>query len=63
MGSGDDVESVTRSDVGFISWEESSDLKKSRVSKTSSDHNSTTNDSIKGMSGTIFSEINDPNGR
>nr|AQM55938.1 MRLK3 [Malus domestica] len=63
MGGGDDIESVTGSDVGFISWEESSELKKSRVSKTSSDHNSTTNESIKGMSGTVFSEINDPNGR
>ncbi|CAN6571897.1 unnamed protein product [Malus baccata var. baccata] len=63
MGGGDDIGSVTGSDVGFISWEESSELKKSRVSKTSSDHNSTTNESIKGMSGTVFSEINDPNGR
>ncbi|KAM2858858.1 hypothetical protein COP2_024347 [Malus domestica] len=61
MGGGDDIESVTGSDVGFISWEESSEL--NRVSKTSSDHNSTTNESIKGMSGTVFSEINDPNGR
>ncbi|KAI5312396.1 hypothetical protein L3X38_041569 [Prunus dulcis] len=49
---------------GSFGWEDSSsELKVSRVAKSSSDHNSSTNESMKGMSGTVFSEINDPNGR
>ncbi|KAH0969037.1 hypothetical protein GBA52_029101 [Prunus armeniaca] len=64
---GEDEESLmsAASDAGFsCSWEDSSsELKVSRVTKSSSDHNSSTNESMKGMSGTVFSEINDPNGR
>ncbi|XP_034227619.1 receptor-like protein kinase FERONIA [Prunus dulcis] len=64
---GEDEESLmnAESDAGLsCSWEDSSsELKVSRVAKSSSDHNSSTNESMKGMSGTVFSEINDPNGR
>ncbi|XP_021800893.1 LOW QUALITY PROTEIN: receptor-like protein kinase FERONIA [Prunus avium] len=64
---GEDEESLMNaaSDAGFsCSWEDSSsELKVSRVTNSSSDHNSSTNESMKGMSGTVFSEINDPNGR
>ncbi|KAL6288946.1 hypothetical protein ACE6H2_006456 [Prunus campanulata] len=64
---GEDEESLKNaaSDAGFSCSQEdlSSELKVSRVTKSSSDHNSSTNESIKGMSGTVFSEINDPNGR
>ncbi|KAL6136647.1 hypothetical protein ACLB2K_061942 [Fragaria x ananassa] len=42
------------------SWEYSSDSKNSRTTKTSSGDMSTTNASIRGMSGTVFSEIKDP---
>ncbi|XP_021817138.1 receptor-like protein kinase FERONIA [Prunus avium] len=57
---------MNESDGGFSSnWTESSDSKNSsRVTNTSSDQScSTTNNSIKGMSGTVFSEIKDPSGR
>lgn len=61
----DDVWLKSESDAGFIScsWEDSSEMKESRVTKPSSQHNSSTNESMKGMSGTVFSEINDPSGR
>ncbi|XP_008230911.1 PREDICTED: receptor-like protein kinase FERONIA [Prunus mume] len=57
---------MNESDGGFSSsWTESSDSKNSsRVTNMSSDQScSTTNNSIKGMSGTVFSEIKDPSGR
>ncbi|GMN71587.1 hypothetical protein TIFTF001_055549 [Ficus carica] len=42
----------------------SSELKSSGVTRiSSSEQGSTTNESIKGMSGAVFSEINDPKGR
>ncbi|KAK9924868.1 hypothetical protein M0R45_033215 [Rubus argutus] len=54
------------SDSGIsCSWEGSSVFKNSRTTKSSSstEQTSTTNKSIKGMSGTVFSEIKDPTGR
>ncbi|BFG26511.1 hypothetical protein CerSpe_127850 [Prunus speciosa] len=57
---------MNESDGGFSSsWTESSDSKNSsRVTNTSSDQScSTTNNSIQGMSGTVFSETKDPSGR
>ncbi|KAK9924881.1 hypothetical protein M0R45_033227 [Rubus argutus] len=60
----DEVPIMNSSDVVFSGiWEESSGSN-SRVTKTSSsDQNSTASESIKGLSGTVFSEIYDPNGR
>ncbi|KAL6143625.1 hypothetical protein ACLB2K_054320 [Fragaria x ananassa] len=64
-----DVDMEGEDEVAFIkgndhgtscSWEYSSDSKNSRTTKTSSGKLSTTNESIRGMSGTIFSEIKDP---
>ncbi|XP_008231020.2 PREDICTED: LOW QUALITY PROTEIN: receptor-like protein kinase FERONIA [Prunus mume] len=57
---------MNESDGGFSSnWTDSSDSKNSsRMTNTSSDQScSTTNNSIKRMSGTVFSEIKDPSGR
>ncbi|KAF3444883.1 hypothetical protein FNV43_RR14576 [Rhamnella rubrinervis] len=46
------------------SWEDTATLKSSRETKTSSSgQSSDTNNSNKGMSRTVFSEINDPKGR
>ncbi|KAM5581161.1 hypothetical protein ABKV19_010400 [Rosa sericea] len=58
----DEVALMKGNDAGMsCSWEYSSDSKNSRTTKTSSDEQiSTTNESMKGMSGTIFSEIKDP---
>ncbi|GMN25556.1 hypothetical protein TIFTF001_050381 [Ficus carica] len=59
------MKSSNNSDVTFSSsWEDMSGLKISGMSKmSSSELGSTTNESIKGTSGTVFSEINDPKGR
>ncbi|KAL6136646.1 hypothetical protein ACLB2K_061941 [Fragaria x ananassa] len=61
----DEVPLVNDSDERFSGiWADSSSSKNSRVTKTSSsDQNSSTSESIKGLSGTVFSEIYDPNGR
>ncbi|KAL6143627.1 hypothetical protein ACLB2K_054322 [Fragaria x ananassa] len=57
----DEVAFMKGNDAGIsCSWEYSSDSKNSRTTKTSSGDMSTTNASIRGMSGTIFSEIKDP---
>ena len=46
------------------SWEDTSELKSSKETKTSSSEQSNdTNHSNKGLSGTVFSEIKDPKGR
>ncbi|KAM5581162.1 receptor-like protein kinase FERONIA [Rosa sericea] len=61
----DEASMLNDSDAGFSgTWEDSSGSKNSRVTKTSSSYqNSSASDSIKGLSGTVFSEIYDPNGR
>ncbi|KAM5581226.1 receptor-like protein kinase FERONIA [Rosa sericea] len=61
----DEASVLNDSDAGFSgTWEDSSGSKNSRVTKTSSSYqNSGASDSIKGLSGTVFSEIYDPNGR
>lgn len=61
----DEVPLVNDSDERFSGiWADSSSSKNSKVTKTSSsDQNSSTSESIKGLSGTVFSEIYDPNGR
>ncbi|KAH7532753.1 hypothetical protein FEM48_Zijuj04G0055600 [Ziziphus jujuba var. spinosa] len=41
-------------------WEHTSELKSGATKTTSSEHSSETNQYIKGMSGTVFSEINNP---
>ncbi|KAK9924877.1 hypothetical protein M0R45_033224 [Rubus argutus] len=64
-----DIEKMGEDEVAFIndstcSWEDSSGSKNSRTTKSdSSEKVSTTNESIKGMSGKVFSQINDPTGR
>ncbi|XP_062000507.1 receptor-like protein kinase FERONIA [Rosa rugosa] len=60
----DEASLVNDSDAGFSgTWEDSSGSKNSKMTETSTSYqNSSASDSIKGLSGTVFSEI-DPNGR
>ncbi|PRQ53327.1 putative protein kinase RLK-Pelle-CrRLK1L-1 family [Rosa chinensis] len=61
----DEASMLNDSDAGFSgTWGDSLGSNNSRVTKTSSSYqNSSASDSIKGLSGTIFSEIYEPNGR
>ncbi|KAF3444895.1 hypothetical protein FNV43_RR14588 [Rhamnella rubrinervis] len=60
----DDVISLLNGSQFSCSWEDTSKLKSSEQSKTSSsEQSSDTNNSNKGMSGIVFSEINYPKGR
>ncbi|XP_048327151.2 receptor-like protein kinase FERONIA [Ziziphus jujuba] len=45
------------------SWEHTSELKSGETKTSSSEHSRETNQSIKGMSGAVFSEINNPQAR
>ncbi|KAH7532749.1 hypothetical protein FEM48_Zijuj04G0055200 [Ziziphus jujuba var. spinosa] len=50
-------------EIFTCSWEHTSELKSGETKTSGSEQSSETNQSIKGMSGTVFSEINDPQAR